>query len=119
MGDTSINAAARAAIEKGSGITVSGGGAGLLAVRNGAAGNPRRNRLVGGAGLRNGAALPRATVYSCDDHNIVQHEAVHAFCMMALGSTGPTWYSEGMAEMGKYWRPKDVSVNIDPNTISF
>jgi hypothetical protein len=39
--------------------------------------------------------------------------------MMSFGSTGPTWYSEGMAEMGKYWRPKDVSVNIDPVVIDY
>jgi len=39
--------------------------------------------------------------------------------MMAFGATGPTWYSEGMAEMGNYWRPKDVSVNIDPVVIDY
>ena len=91
MGDTSINATARAAIENGSGLTVSGG-AGLLSVRNGVAANGQRNGSVRGAGTRRGGSFPRATVYSCNDHNIVQHEAVHAFCMMAFGATGPTWY---------------------------
>lgn len=117
-GDSSINAAARTAIENGSGVTVSGSGPGLMSVQNGVAGSGQRNTS---SNLSNsyGVSIPRATVYSCDNHNIVQHEAVHAFCMMAFGSTGPTWYSEGMAEMGNYWRPKDVSVNIDPVVIDY
>jgi len=121
VGDTSINSTARAAIEKGSGITVSGGGPGLLSVRNGGAiaGPGRGNKAAKRSRSRIGGSFPRATVYSCNNHSIVQHEAVHAFCMMAFGSTGPTWYSEGMAEMGNYWRPKDVSVNIDPVVIDY
>ena len=117
-GDTSINASAITAIENQSGITVSSKGPGLMSVKNGAAGS---NNRIGSSNLNNayGSSTPRATVYSCDDHNIIQHEAVHAFCMMAIGSTGPTWYSEGMAEMGKYWRPKDVTVNIDPVVIDY
>ncbi len=117
-GDSSINAAARTAIENGSGVTVSGSGPGLMSVQNGVAGSGQKNTS---SNLTNsyGVSIPRATVYSCDNHNIVQHEAVHAFCMMAFGSTGPTWYSEGMAEMGNYWRPKDVSVNIDPVVIDY
>ena len=118
VGDTSINSTARAAIEKGSGLTISGG-AGLLSVRNGVNGNNRRNGFTNRSRSRGGGSYPRATVYSCSDHSIVQHEAVHAFCMMAFGSTGPTWYSEGMAEMGNYWRDKDVSVNIDPVVIDY
>jgi len=31
----------------------------------------------------------KAIVYSCDDHGVAQHEAVHAFCVQAFGSTGP------------------------------
>jgi len=42
----------------------------------------------------------QAVVYSCDDHNVVQPEAIHAFCADTFGSTGPTWYSEGFAELG-------------------
>ena len=117
-GDTSINSTARTAIENQSGVTVSGKGPGLMSVKNGVTGSVNR---TGSSNLNNsyGSSTPRATVYSCDDHNIIQHEAVHAFCMMALGSTGPTWYSEGMAEMGKYWRPKDATVNIDPVVIDY
>ncbi len=123
-GDTSINTSGRTAIESGSGVTVSGAGAGLLSMQNDSsslqAGRMDYGGSSGGA-YRGSAGLPmsNATVYSCDNHNIVQHEAVHAFCMMAFGSTGPTWYSEGMAEMGNYWRPKDVSVNIDPVVIDY
>ncbi|MBL8891375.1 MAG: hypothetical protein JNL67_15455 [Planctomycetaceae bacterium] len=63
--------------------------------------------------------LRRAIVYSCGEHSIVQHEAVHAFCHLAYGGTGPTWYAEGMAELGCYWRTGDVGVNIDPVVIRY
>ncbi len=63
--------------------------------------------------------LAKATVYSCDDHGVVQHEAVHAFCIQSFGSTGPVWYSEGMAEMGQYWKPGELAVNIDSVVISY
>lgn len=53
-----------------------------------------------------------SVVYSCDKHRVVQHEAVHAFCAMAYGSTGPVWYAEGMAEMGQYWRDGQLEVRI-------
>ena len=61
----------------------------------------------------------KAIVYSCDDHGVVQHEAVHAFCVQTFGSTGPTWYSEGMAEMGQYWKPGELAVNISPGVIGY
>ena len=63
--------------------------------------------------------ITKATVYSCDQHSVVQHEAVHAFCAQTFGSTGPVWYSEGMAEMGQYWIPGEVAVNIDPLVIDY
>ena len=56
----------------------------------------------------------RAIVYSCDDQGVAQHEAVHAFCVQTFGSTGPTWYSEGMAEMGQYWKKGNLAVDISP-----
>lgn len=61
----------------------------------------------------------KAIVYSCDQHGVCQHEAVHAFCAQAFGSTGPVWYSEGMAEMGQYWKPGELAVNIDPVVIDY
>lgn len=61
----------------------------------------------------------RSLVYSCDKHGVVQHEAVHAYCAQTFGSTGPTWYSEGMAEMGQYWKPDQLEVRIDPFVITY
>lgn len=53
----------------------------------------------------------KAVVYAVADRGTPQHEAVHAYCAQAFGRTGPTWYSEGMAEMGQYWRDKDPAVH--------
>jgi hypothetical protein len=61
----------------------------------------------------------KAVVYSCDKHSVVQHEAIHAFCSLTFGKTGPVWYSEGMAEMGQYWIPGELAVNIDPVVIDY
>ena len=61
----------------------------------------------------------KAVVYSCDKHSVVQHEAIHAFCSLTFGKTGPVWYSEGMAEMGQYWIPGETAVNIDPVVIDY
>jgi hypothetical protein len=60
-----------------------------------------------------------AIVYSCDDHGVVQHEAVHCFCNLTFGSPGPIWYAEGMAEMGQYWKPDELGVNVDPVVIDY
>lgn len=81
-------------------------------------------KIMEPAGVTRSRSLPgsremKAVVYSCDDHDVVQHEAVHAFCTQAFGSTGPTWYSEGMAEMGNYWKPGQLEVNIDPVVITY
>lgn len=56
-------------------------------------------------------------VYSYADPGVPQHEAVHAYCAQAFGTTGPVWYSEGMAEVGQYWREGDKSVNANPYVI--
>ena len=61
----------------------------------------------------------QSTVYSCDDQDVVQHEAVHAFCSMAFGSAGPTWYAEGMAEMGQYWAPDQKAIQVEPVVIEY
>lgn len=60
-----------------------------------------------------------AIVYACDDHGVVQHEAVHCFCNLTFGSPGPIWYAEGMAEMGQYWKPDELGVNVDPVVIDY
>ena len=61
----------------------------------------------------------KSVVYSCDDQDVVQHEAVHAFCSMAFGSAGPTWYAEGMAEMGQYWAPDQKEIQVEPVVIEY
>lgn len=61
----------------------------------------------------------KAVVYSCAKHSVVQHEAVHAFCYQTFGSPGPVWYSEGMAELGQYWKPGEQAVNIDSVVITY
>lgn len=61
----------------------------------------------------------RTIVFSCDDHQTVQHEAVHAYCQQTFGSTGPVWYSEGMAEMGAYWKQGQLEVDIKPGVIHY
>lgn len=53
----------------------------------------------------------KAVVYAIADRGTPQHEAVHAYCYQTFGTSGPVWYSEGMAEMGQYWVENDASVN--------
>lgn len=61
----------------------------------------------------------KATIYACSDFGVVRHEAVHAYCNLTFGSTGPTWYSEGMAEMGQYWEEGKREVDVNPRVIEF
>lgn len=84
--------------------------------------------LEGGAGVtvtatrRNVATdafLAKSVVYAVADRGTPQHEAVHAYCGQAFGRTGPLWYSEGMAEMGQYWRGQDSSVNAEAVVIRY
>ena len=53
----------------------------------------------------------KAVVYAVADRGTPQHEAVHAYCVLSFGRTGPTWYSEGMAEIGQYWTDKGQGVH--------
>src|SRR5690606_30887307 len=62
---------------------------------------------------RGNSFLAKATVYAGARRGTPQHEAVHAYCSQSFGTTGPVWYSEGMAEMGCYWRENDPAVNCD------
>lgn len=61
----------------------------------------------------------KSTVYATADRGTPQHEAVHAYCGQTFGRTGPLWYSEGMAEMGQYWRADDASVNAHDVVIDY
>lgn len=61
----------------------------------------------------------KATLYSCADHGVVQHECTHGFCHLAFGSTGPTWLAEGVAEMGNYWQEGEQAVDIEPAVMAY
>ncbi len=61
----------------------------------------------------------KATVYAIADRGTPQHEAVHAYCGQNFGRTGPVWYSEGMAEMGQYWKVGESRVTCHPQAVKF
>jgi hypothetical protein len=68
---------------------------------------------------RGNAFVAKATSYAVAEHGTDLHEAVHAYCAQSFGTTGPVWYSEGMAEMGAYWEPKDPSVNCGVHLVRY
>ena len=61
----------------------------------------------------------RATLYSCADHGVIQHECAHGFCHMTFGSTGPTWLAEGVAEMANYWKDGEQAVDVNPAVMAY
>jgi hypothetical protein len=61
----------------------------------------------------------KSLVYAVADRGTPQHEAVHAYCSQMFGATGPIWFSEGIAELGQYWRDKDTSVQIHPEVLRY
>jgi len=71
-------------------------------------------------GIRGGPKLDAdAIVYAIADHGTPQHEAIHAYCGITFGEVGPIWYSEGMAEVGQYWREHEKGVNAHPEVIDY
>ena len=66
------------------------------------------------------AFMAKSVVYAVANTATTQHEAVHAYCHQMFGSSGPVWYSEGMAEMGRYWaNDGDRSVRADRGPIRY
>lgn len=61
----------------------------------------------------------KSVVYAVADRGTPLHEAVHAYCSQTFGTTGPTWFSEGIAELGNYWRDKDNSVHLYPVVLEY
>jgi len=61
----------------------------------------------------------KSLVYAVADRGTPLHEAVHAYCSQTFGTQGPTWFAEGVAELGHYWRDKDLSVAIDPGVLQY
>jgi hypothetical protein len=60
-----------------------------------------------------------ARLYSCADHGVIQHECVHGICHLAFGSTGPTWLSEGLAELGNYWKAGDRAIDVPAPVMAY
>ncbi len=63
--------------------------------------------------------LVKSVVYANARPEVVLHEAVHAYCHQTFGHIGPIWYSEGMAEMGHYWKEGDRAVHAGKREILF
>ena len=61
----------------------------------------------------------RSVVYASARPEVVRHEAVHAYCHQSFGRVGPIWYSEGMAEMGHYWKDGDAAVRAGQREVRF
>lgn len=61
----------------------------------------------------------KSRVYAIADRGVPQHEAVHAYCHQAFGRAGPTWYAEGMAEMGHCWREGESRVHCLPPIVKY
>ncbi|MEX0679205.1 MAG: hypothetical protein WD063_19170 [Pirellulales bacterium] len=86
-----------------------------------------RAKIEQGAGITHVETLNRgpqvlsakAVVYAAADRGTPEHEAVHAYCGQTFGRMGPLWYSEGMAEMGQYWRQGDTSVHCPAYVIDY
>lgn len=69
---------------------------------------------------KNGQLLAaKSRVYAIADRGVPQHEAVHAYCHQTFGRAGPTWYSEGMAEMGQCWREGESRVHCQPIVVKY
>ena len=94
--------------------------------------SPNAFEPAGLASIQNRAGVRRTTVrslgnqfdansvvYAYADRGTPQHEAVHAYCGQTFGRTGPTWYAEGMAEMGNYWKEGDASVNCHESVVTY
>ncbi|WP_437191487.1 hypothetical protein [Planctomicrobium sp. SH527] len=60
-----------------------------------------------------------AIVYAVSDRGTAQHEAIHAYCGVTFGGLGPVWYSEGMAEVGQYWRAGEKGVNTRIEVLNY
>lgn len=71
------------------------------------------------SGKKTAVLNAKSFVYATADRGTPLHEAVHAYCAQSFGTNGPTWFSEGIAELGNYWRDKDVSVQIHPGVMDY
>ena len=94
----SLEPAGRESIQQRGGITLSSGAV-----------NRQTGQLLGA----------KSRVYAIADRGVPQHEAVHAYCHQTFGRAGPTWYAEGMAEMGHCWREGESRVHCLPIVVRY
>ena len=92
---------------------------GLSHIQAGGGVTPIRARIARGPQGERVNVASQAICFAVYDRGTPLHEAVHAFCGLTFGGTGPVWYSEGMAEMGQYWRERDSSVRLDAGVLKY
>jgi hypothetical protein len=63
--------------------------------------------------------VAKSVVYTSSRFEILQHEVVHAYCHQTFGRIGPVWYSEGMAEMGRFWKEGNAAIRAEAREIEF
>lgn len=61
----------------------------------------------------------RVTIYSWASDEVVMHEAVHGFCFLAFQETGPLWFAEGMAEVGRCWEPENLAIRAGATYVGY
>ena len=61
----------------------------------------------------------KSIVWAVSTRGVPQHEAVHAYCHQNFGRVGPTWYAEGMAELGQYWTDKSDGIRIHDEVMQY
>jgi hypothetical protein len=64
-------------------------------------------------------SVARSVIYASARPEVVRHEAVHAYCHQSFGFIGPIWYSEGMAEIGHYWKEGETAVRAEQRETRF
>lgn len=80
----------------------------------------QRGGITVAKGVRRGKSMVvTAKVYASSKFGTAQHEAVHAYCYQTFGRTGPTWYAEGMAELGNYWKDENPTVTAPQYVIQY
>jgi hypothetical protein len=60
----------------------------------------------------------QTVILASDLPGVVEHEAMHAYCLHNFGATGPDWYKEGMAEMAAFGEGESNSVLCPPERLA-
>ncbi len=89
--------------------------------------HPAARLLIGGVGggsvtnaFDETATAPRkVTVFAAALPGIAEHEIVHAYCVQTFGLTGPTWFSEGIAEVLASGAPERAPVQCPSDVFEY